>query len=118
MISTDIVQNVFHFFLIWNREGSMHGKFWFEQNLGFLISSKLAYYTKVPPPPPKDMRFFCSKNHERVLRAEPLCREDCQIFKIFRCLQKIFSGTREIFKTMSASYEELKKRCPWGGALV
>ena len=70
-------------------------------------------YSKVPPP--KDMRFFYSKNLERVLRAEPLCREDCQIFKIFRCLQKNFPVTREIFKTLSASYEHPQKRCPWGG---
>ena len=66
-------------------------------------------------PPSKDIRFFYSKNLERVLRAEPLCREDCQIFKIFRRLPNFFFGTREFFKTLSASYEELKKRCPLGG---
>ena len=85
--------------------------FW--ENICYWVKTILYLYGKAPS---RTCAFFLLQKHwARPLWADPLCQEDCKILKTSSRLQKKFFGTREIFKTLDASYGELKKRCPWGG---
>ena len=66
------------------------------------------------PPPPRTCDFFVPKSLSASYERNS-CAGRLSNFQNFQMSLKNFPGTRKIFKTLSAFYEKLKKRCPWGG---